>query len=407
LEEALQSAVQNNKQVAIAQTDAAIAKSNFNQTDAIWLPQVNLSHTAYSTNNPLNVFGFKLQQANVQQSDFNPVLLNNPKEFSNYTTQLALQQPLINLDAIYMRKAAKVQMGIYDAQAQRTIEAIKMQVVQSYLLLEFSYQYEKVTKEGLNTIQSIYKFTKDRFNQGMMQKSDLLNVEVQVKAAVLQNSQAKTQIENVSDQLSLLMGNAKGVVYTIHPYQLGNNQKMADSVSKDRSDIRALAAAVNSYDVAIKSTKMGWAPKLNAFANYAINDKSIAIAGAKSYIAGVQLSWDIFKGNQIKNKSATQKLEKVKVEQQLNNQIENSNAEIRKTNRAIVDASNKIEQQSIAVQQAEEALRILQNRYEQGLVSTNDILVAQTQLSQQKLLLAQAELEKKSNINYLDFLTTK
>jgi outer membrane protein TolC len=282
-----------------------------------------------------------------------------------------------------------------------------MQVVQSYLYLEFTYQYEKVTVEGLKTMQSIYKFTKDRFDQGMMQKSDLLNVAVQVQAAELQHSQAKSQIENMSDQLTVLMGAPKGVVYSTKPYNLSPQTDISDSVSSGRSDIRALNAAVNSYDMAIKSTEMSWMPKLNAFANYNINDKSIAFNGAKSYIAGVQLSWDIFKGNQMNRKAATQRLEKTKVQQQLTSQLETGAAEIRKTKRAVVDANYKIQQQTTSVQQSEEALRILQNRYEQGLVSTNDILVAQTQLSQQKLFLAQAQLEQKSAINYLEFLTTK
>jgi outer membrane protein TolC len=407
LEDAVQAALQNNKQVEIAKTDEAIAKSNFNQTEAIWLPNVNLSHTAYSTNNPLNVFGFKLQQAGVQQADFNPALLNNPNNYSNYNTQVALQQPIVNVDALYIRKAAKAQIGMYAAQLQRTNEAIKMQVVQTYLYLEFTYQFEKVTVEGLNTIQSIYKFTKDRFDQGMLQKSDLLNVEVQVQAAELQRSQARSQIENISDQLSVLMGAPKGVVYVTKNYALSVQTDASDSVSSGRSDIRALNAALNSYDMAIKSTEMGWMPRLNGFANYNINDKSIAIDGAKSYIAGVQLSWDIFKGNQLSRKVATQKLEKIKVQTQLNSQLETGAAEIRKTKRAVVDANYKIHQQTTSVQQSEEALRILQNRYEQGLISTNDILVAQTQLSQQRLLLAQAQLEQKSAINYLEFLTTK
>jgi len=406
LEDAIQAALQNNKQVVIAKTEEAIAKSNFNQTEAIWLPNVNLSHTFYSTNNPLNVFGFKLQQAGVQQADFNPALLNNPTSYSNYNTQVALQQPIINVDALYMRKAAKSQIGMYAAQALRTTEAIRMQVVQTYLYLAFTYQYEKVTLEGLKTIQSIYKFTKDRFDQGMMQKSDLLNVEVQVQAAQLQNSQAKSQIENISDQLSVLMGAPKGVAYTTQSYTLGVHADVSDSVSSGRSDIRALNAAVDSYDMAIKSTQMGWMPRLNGFANYNINDKSITIDGAKSYIAGVQLSWDIFKGNQVNRKVATQKLEKTKVQAQLNSLLETGAAEIRKTKRAVVDANYKIQQQTTSVQQSEEALRILQNRYEQGLISTNDILVAQTQLSQQKLFLAQAQLEQKSAINYLEFLTT-
>ncbi len=407
LEDAIQAAQQNNKQVVIANADAAIAQSNYKQTEAVWLPQLNVSHTAYSTNNPLNVFGFKLQQAGVQQQDFNPATLNNPGNYSNYNTQVALQQPIVNADAIFMRKAAKLQTGMYEAISERTKEAIRMQVIQQYLLLEFSYQYAKVTEEGLVTIKSIFKLTKDRFDQGMMQKSDLLNVEVQVKSAELQQKQAISQIESVSDQLSTLMHREKGVVYTILPYTLSTQLDYADAVSMNRSDIRAMTAALNSYEMAIKSTKLGWAPRLNGFANYNLHDKSIGISGADSYIAGLQLSWDIFKGNQIKNKSNTQKLEKIKVQEQLNNQIEQGNTEIVRTKRSIIDANYKIAQQNKAVEQADEALRILKNRYEQGLVSTNDILIAQTQLAQQKLQLAQATLEQKSSINYLEFLSLK
>lgn len=407
LEDAIQAAIQNNKQIAIARADAAIAQSNYQQTDAIWLPQLNVSHTAYSTNNPLNVFGFKLQQAGVQQQDFNPATLNNPNNYSNYNTQIALQQPILNADALYMRKAAKLQTNMYEAMSERTKEAVKMQVVQQYLLLEFSYQYLKVTEEGLATVNSIYKLTKDRFEQGMMQKSDLLNVEVQVRSAESQNNIAKSQIATVSDQLSVLMHTEKGTVYTTLPYVLNNQSVNTEEVSMSRSDIKAMTTALNSYEMAIKSTKLGWAPKLNGFANYNLNDQSIGFNGARSYIAGVQLSWDIFKGNQIKNKSNTQKLEKLKVQEQLNNQIEQGNADILKTKRAIVDANYKIAQQTKAVEQADEVLRILKNRYQQGLVSTNDVLIAQSQLSQQKLQLAQATLEQKSSINYLEFLSLK
>lgn len=407
LEDAIQVAIQQNKQIAMSKADVAIANANYKQSEAIWLPQVNMSHTAYSTNNPLNVFGFKLQQGNVQQADFNPALLNNPSDFSNYNTQITLQQPIINPDAIYMRKAAKLQTGMYEAMSTRTVEAIKMQVIQQYLLLEFAYQYEAVTKEGLKTIQAIYKLTNDRFAQGMMQKSDLLNVEVQVKAAEVQNSQAKSQIEIVSDQLSGLMHSDKGVVYTIMPYELDTVNESSDAVSMQRADIKAMSTALDSYEMMIKGTKLGLAPKINGFANYNINDNTLGVNGDKSYIAGLQLSWDIFKGNQVKHKSAAQKFEKIKMQEQLNSQLEQGSIEIRKTKRTIQDAEYKIKQQVTSVEQADESLRILKNRYEQGLVSTNDVLIAQTQLSEQKLKLAQARLEHKAAINYLSFLAAK
>ncbi len=407
LDEAIQKALLSNRQVAISQNDEAIAKSNYTQTSAIWMPQINLSQVGYSTNNPLNAFGFKLQQAGIQQSDFNPVLLNNPAITANYTSQVTIQQPIVNLDMLYMRKAAKQQIELYTNQSKRTKEAIKMQVVQSYLFLELTYQVASVSKQSLETINSIYKFTSDRLAQGMIQKSDVLNVEVQVKLAEVQYNQSVSQIATISDQLSALMHSPLGVIYEIAPYELANIENTSMEVSLLRSDIKAMNAAMSAYDLAIKSTKLAWLPKLNSFANYQINDKSINLNGPNSYLAGVQLSWDIFKGNQHKNKANTQILEKHKVAIQLESQIEQGTLEIRKTKRSISDANYKIAQQNKAVDQAEEALRILQNRYTQGLVNTNDVLVAQTQLSNQKLLFAQAVFEQKSSINYLEFLTTK
>lgn len=407
LDDALQASLKHNKQIVIAQTEEAIAKSQYTQTEAIWLPQVNLSHTAYSTNDPLNAFGFKLQQAGVQQTDFNPSLLNNPSDYSNYSTAVDVKQPILNIDMLYLRKAAKQQIQVFENKSKRTTEAIQMQVIQTYLQLEFAYKVQEVTKDALRTMESIYKFTNDRFRQGMLQKSDLLNVEVQVKSAEVQLSQANSQIQNISDQLSLLMNTPKGKVYSILPYTLAPERINNDSVAMGRSDIRAMTAALHSFDLAIKATQMGWMPKLNAFGNYHINDKTISLGGAKSYIAGVQLSWDLFKGNQIKNKIATQKLEKLKVQEQLSSHLENGAIEIRKTKRNIEDAGFKLLQQKKAVEQSEEALRIIKNRYEQGLVSTNDLLISQTQLSQQKLYHAQAQFEYQTAINYLAFLTSK
>ena len=102
LADAIKMAMENNRQIGLAKTDEKIALSQYKQTDAIWLPQVNLSYTGFTTNQPLSAFGFKLQQAQVQQADFNPAILNNPGATSNIMTQLSVQQPLFNPDQEYM-----------------------------------------------------------------------------------------------------------------------------------------------------------------------------------------------------------------------------------------------------------------------------------------------------------------
>ena len=106
LEEAIASAVKNNKEIIMASLDEQSAEAKFKQTNAVFLPQIKVSYTAMSTNNPLNAFGFKLQQESITPSDFNPELLNNPSSTQNFLTKAEWQQPILNMDMLYMRKAA-------------------------------------------------------------------------------------------------------------------------------------------------------------------------------------------------------------------------------------------------------------------------------------------------------------
>lgn len=406
LEEALSLAQKANQQIKIAQIDQQIANANVKQTEAIWLPQLNLSYTAMNTNNPLNAFGFKLQQADVTAADFNPALLNNPGATPNYLTQLSLQQPIINLDMLQMRKVAEQQVQISSLQTKRTEEAVKMQVTQLFLQLDFFYQVIDVVKNALTTTTSIYQFTKNRFDQGLMQKSDLLNVEVQVKNTETRLNEIQSAIAQASDQLSLMMNQPQGVIYKTMPASLNNVSEQVQLIPTERADLKAMQAGLNVYDIAIKGSKMSWLPRLNAFANYQLNDRKALGFTAGSYFAGVQLSWDIMKGNQTKNKIATQTIEKAKLQEQYSARINQEQTELQNTIRKIKDARYKFKQLESSIAQADESLRILQNRYQQGLVSTNDILLAQTQLSQQKLQQAEAKLMEQAAINYYEFLIT-
>ncbi|NNV56704.1 TolC family protein [Limnovirga soli] len=406
LEKAIKTAIDSNSTISLALIDEQIAAANFKQTEAIFLPQAALSYTAYTTNNPLNAFGFKLQQQRIQQSDFNPALLNAPGGTPNFATQFTVQQPLLNMDMLYLRKTAEKQTALYQFKTQRTKELIIWQVQQAYLQLQFTYEAKAVLEQALTTATAMQKFTNDRFNQGLLQKSDLLNAAVQVKTVESNLADINSSIQNISDQLSVLMHQPTGIAYsTINMEALP--EMALDTLNTKRSDFMAMETAIATYDLLIKSSKMSYLPKLNAFANYQLNDKSMLGFGSGAYLAGVQLQWDIFKGNQTKNKIAVQSLEKNKLAAQLASEKEAAGMELKKTYRQLQDAVNKITVQQAAVDQASEALRILQNRYQQGLANTTDLLFAQTQLSQQQLNLAQAKFSRSSTLAYIQFLTSK
>lgn len=405
LSAAIDSAVKNNAHVQLSKMDEAIAASNYKQTEAVFLPQLGFSYTAMTTNNPLNAFGFKLQQQSITQNDFNPALLNNPSATPDFTTKLQLQQPIVNMDMLFMRKGAAKQMEVYQYKTQRTKEYIAFQVQQAYLQLQLAYNAKTVLQEALKTAQAMSQTTSNYFDQGLVQKSDLLNAQVQITKIETNIADVNSNIQDASDALSLLMGKAKGTTYTIPSSFNFSGKANADTLPSARSDFKAIESAIGAYDLMIKSNKMSYLPKLNAFASYQLNDNAMFGFGANAYLAGVQLSWDIFKGNSTKNKIATQTLERNKLQEELNTQKSENELELNKARRQLADAQFTITQQKAAVAQAQEALRILQDRYEQGLVKTTDVLMAQTQLSQQELAVAQAIFSANLATAYIQFLT--
>ena len=155
--EATDIAVRDNSQIKMAELEQKTANARYRQTDAIFLPSVDLGYTALSTNNPLNAFGFLLQQQTVTAMDFNPGKLTNPGAVQDYSAQVEAKMPLLNIDMIYARKGAKAQEEMYKHKTQRTKEYIEFEVKKAYTQLQFSYMAKNILSNSLNDVKLIYE----------------------------------------------------------------------------------------------------------------------------------------------------------------------------------------------------------------------------------------------------------
>lgn len=405
LHEALNAAQQQNRSIKLSQLDAEVSKAKVRQTQAVFLPQINLSYTALSTNNPLNAFGFKLQQQAITATDFNPALLNDPSATQNFMTKVELLQPIFNMDMIYQREAAGNQAEAFQLKHERTKQYIGLEVEKAYAQLQLAHRAETVMEEAVVTAKAVSAAAQNRFDQGYLQKSDVLQVKVFVANMETKLDEAKSNVKNASDYLSLLMGVPPGVIYATDTL----NQDLpliSDAVlPENRADFAAMAAVVEAHNNVVKSSTMAYVPKLNAFGEYMFNDSEAFGFGSNAYLVGAQLSWRIFNGTATKNKIATARIERDKATQELHYQKEQAQLELDKTIRQERDAQNLVNQQALTTAHAQEALRLIQNRHEQGLVTTTDLLQAQTNVSQQKLGHAQAVFQLTVTRAYLNFLT--
>jgi outer membrane protein TolC len=406
LQEAINAATANNLELRMSRNNTRQALAQYHQSDAAFLPQINISYTALNTDNPLNAFAFKLQQTSITQNDFNPALLNKPGSTSNYSTQANIQQPLVNLDMWLMRKAAKSQIEIAQLQQDRITDYIRLKTKMSFMQLQLAYDVVSVLEEAVQTAEALYLFTENRYKQGYLQKSDLLNSELHLKSATTQLATAKSNIKDQSDALSVLMNKPIGITYVVDSLKAWD--KNTDTIlPENRKDFLAMRKAIRAQEQMIQSAYLGFVPRINAFGNYQLNDKKMTGFGNNSYLIGLQLNWNLFPANSLFNTAKRLRLQREHTELSLMQMKTNSESELEAAKRRIADADYQISQSRTAVEQAAEALEILRNRFSQGLAGSTDLLMAQTQLAQQKLNFRQSILMLNMSIAYLQFLTAQ
>lgn len=393
LDEAIDLMKENNTQLKIQQQEIELSKNELKGSLSGFLPDVSVSHTGFYTNDPLNVFGLKLQQKVVTQADFNPELLNDPNGFQHFTTKFAVEQPLLNFDAFAARKALKEKVQAVGYQKEFAEDMLVVEVRKTYTNLQFLFEAKEAVEKGVSAYEEVLRNTENMKDQGYAKESDVLMVKVGLSEVENKLIEIDNNIANLSDYMSWLMGTENQVSYLPTQTLSQTIEPVEDTVefSEGRADVLAMKSGIEAQNKMLSMHNNGLLPRLNAFGEFNYQDENIVGFGANAYMAGISLSWNIFDGNKTLNSIQRSKINIAKAETEMQLHIEENELELQKTQRQLSANQAKLNLVETAKEQASEALRILENRYAQGLEKTADLLVSQA-----------TELEKQ--VNYLEVI---
>ena len=402
-----QKILDNNLQVKMAQKEAELADAELLGTRAMYLPNINASYTFSNTNNPLYAFGSKLNQERITMMDFNPDNLNSPKSISNFATKLEIQQPIINMDAVYQKKAGQVKSEVLKIKTERTKEYVQFELKKAYMTLQMAYKMVETLENARTTTLANKKVIDNYYKNGIIQKSEVLYMDVRLKEIENNIQFAKSNVKNASDYLYFLLDEDYQNKVLKPTESLEYQENMVENnptLNINRKDLQAYQKSLEAYDLMIKSSKAKFLPKLNAFGSFEMYDNKIAQFDANGYLAGIQLSWNVFDGLKAKGEQEKYKAELSKAETEIQQYQKQSELELNKTSRQVQDAENKVNLTKLAWEQSKEAYRIRKNRYDQGLEKSADLLTSETQMSQKELEHIQAIFEYNTAVEYYKFL---
>ena len=382
---AVRIALDHNPELRAAGEDERAAVARSGEARAAWYPRIDFSQGFTRGNNPVYVFGTLLTQRNFTAANFELGSLNTPHPLDNFQTQFTGHMTLFDSGRTWFAThAAERQKTAADFALEQERQDLILRVVQAYFGAVVARENLAAAQEALKTAQANRERIAAFEKAGQVVSSDLLSAQVYEAQALDRQLQAANAVEIARLNLAREMGvDPAGVGEPVarmeEPRPLsGAPEDWEQEALASRPMLRAIELQTDAARQNAKAAKAGFGPRVELFGEF--ERDALTLGGGPSgtnWTAGARLDWNIFAGGADRYRAAEAAAEKRKAEDHLEWARSGVRLELRRSyleSRAAAQRSAAARQ---SAEQARESLRIIENRYQAGLVTVTDLLRAE------------------------------
>jgi outer membrane protein TolC len=396
LRDAVALALSDSPQVAVATARADQASARLTQARSTWLPQIQLSETWTEGDNPVYVFGSLLEQGRFGPEHFDPSFLNDPPSLENYRMALSVRAPVFD----QFRRISRIdqaELGVRGAGAGLTGTRQQMifEMLRLYDGVALAERQAEVADESVRSAEADVAKIRNLAETGLVVQSDLLAAEVQLAELQQRRIEAEGNVSIARASLSAALGlpSQERIELTtkmtappaadlpLAELIAGAPQSRADLVG---SDVAARAAALET-----RIARGSWLPRLDAFATFGASGPSIS-DNDDDTLYGAVVTLDILQPGRWGRVAEARAGEKA-AEAEAEHLRRNAEVEILSAHYRLTAARQSLDVAERNVARAEEAFRIVRDRYGEGLTTITEQLRAQTALLGARLNLLAAQ----------------
>jgi len=385
LQEAINASLTSNPMLSAADSRRGASNDRLTQARSGLLPQVYFTQSFQRTTNPMWVLGTKLNQGVMTAGDFAPNLLNDPDAIDNFNSRFWFLWPILDGPTIYGWKQAGFGETASASAFERTRQETIARTVEAYADLLLARQQVTVIDQTIDTAAAHLKMIEKRFENGMVVKSDVLRAKVHLSeleqnraiaksAAAVARASLNTAMGAVTDQDLSLTTQLSKIKETLPELP----ELIATAVSR-RPDLKQMDLQVRAATSEMDKARSGHWPTLNLNGGYEYNSEDFHDTN-ENYAIGADLTINLFSGGRItgQTREALNKLAEAKSQKQA--MLQQIRLETEKSYYDLLSADMRITTSELAVQNADEALRIVSNRYDTGLLNIVSLLDAELAL---------------------------
>ena len=323
-------------------------------------------------------------------------------------------QILYNQTYFVSLKLAKTMHDFQVLNFEQTKNDVIYNLSKLYYVICITRNQREIVKGNLQRLEKLYSLTKELYENDLIRKVDLDQVDVQ-----------KTNLETNYDNLQLLYKNQLDIL----KYHIGLGQsesiQLDDSILyKDESLLQTESDVENRTEfklmekhqeiarTQIKLAKSTFYPTLTGYANYTYQAQSDETdffqSGSDKWfkigLVGVSLNYNIFSGFERRTKIQKAKIELEIVELQKDESKKILTTEYMNAQRNYSNSLLNINRQKKNMDQAKQVFQVQRDQYRESIISMQELLLAESELSKAEIAYLNALYQKK--VSELEILRT-
>lgn len=381
LDECIVATLRNNPDVRAATERVQAARAAIKEAQSAYYPMLGSSATYARTDNPPQAFMMMLNQRSVSlQSDF-----NNPPDTDNLALSLGVKYRLYDfgrrgLDNAMAKAGAEVSRLVLQGLQNDLIH----QVTRGYHSVLQAGAFVTVQEESVKTFLESLRVANERLKAGGAVKTDVLNLEVQLAQAkedlIRARNGVKLSLAALNTAIGTNLADSASMDAKIDPPGVKPPDSEDMSVIQNRPELQAARKGAEIQQTALRKARREYLPTINAFGSMDWNS-DVSTEFEHSYMVGAAAEVDLFDGFRrsaaVSGASARQRAAGAEAEKAANNlRLDLISASIQAG-----EAWERLDVIRKSIENAEESLRITQQRYQQGAADLPELLTAQMGLT--------------------------
>lgn len=390
LDDCLKQAFETSNLIKISKIDARHAGKKFAEAKAQRLPRINLSGM-YTRIGEVTSFSIPMGQ-NGESRTFqfgtqNRMNLDVKMEFTAFS---------------WGRISGSIQMSesgikISDLQHRQQVLHTTDQVLRAFYALLLNQEVIKLHQMNVQRAEKHYQVTKTRFESGYIPKLEYLRAQVQVMNAGTTREEATGNLKKSKLFLAKLIGSADADIEVDGAFERPpvsySQTELTERALAARTDLQILQIRQNMSEDEITIARSGNKPNLFLFSGYNVQngfDPMDPNRFIDNWNVGAQVVIPLFDGFATSNKVQQAKLNLQSAQLQEQEIRQMIRLQIQQTIITVEQTRDKIINQAKNIDLARETLRVAETQYQNGHISSLEVLDAQQMLSQAELLHTQA-----------------